>query len=159
MGFALVFGGAKSVVWAERQKDFPFVGGIVPIVISCERERVGAVEVQGTLCSTCLHASWPARHTHTHTHTHTCPCTPNARSHTRTRTGFLSPLLAALVTLVLFLLIRTFVLRRVHSTKIAFWTLPVLLLLTFFINLFFILVRLTWATSMLGCACRQRAVA
>jgi hypothetical protein len=62
------------------------------------------------------------------------------RTRLRTRTGFLSPLLAALVTLVLFLLIRTFVLRRANSTKIAFWTLPVLLLLTFFINLFFILV-------------------
>jgi sodium-dependent phosphate transporter len=53
---------------------------------------------------------------------------------------FLSPLLAAIVTLVLFLIIRTLVLRRANSTKIAFWVLPVLMILTFFINLFFILV-------------------
>jgi phosphate/sulfate permease len=53
---------------------------------------------------------------------------------------FLSPLLAALITLVLFTIIRTAVLRRANSTKIAFWVLPVLILLTFFINLFFILV-------------------
>jgi sodium-dependent phosphate transporter len=62
---------------------------------------------------------------------------------------FLSPLLAALITLVLFLLIRTLVLRRARSTKIAFWVLPILILLTFFINLFFILVSalmvLHWA--------------
>lgn len=55
--------------------------------------------------------------------------------------GFLSPLLAALITLILFLLVRTFVLRRQNSTRIAFYVLPILMLLTFFINLFFILVR------------------
>lgn len=54
---------------------------------------------------------------------------------------FLSPLLAGLVTLLLFLIIRTAVLRRANSTKIAFWVLPLLLLLTFFINLFFILTK------------------
>jgi hypothetical protein len=43
--------------------------------------------------------------------------------------------MAALITLVLFLLVRTLVLRRANSTKIAFWVLPVLMLLTFFINL------------------------
>jgi phosphate/sulfate permease len=53
---------------------------------------------------------------------------------------FLSPLLAALITLCLFLIIRSLVLRRANSTKIAFWVLPVLMVLTFFINLFFILV-------------------
>ncbi len=53
---------------------------------------------------------------------------------------FLSPLLAALITLILFLLVRTLVLRRANSTKIAFWVLPVLMIFTFFINLFFILV-------------------
>jgi hypothetical protein len=36
---------------------------------------------------------------------------------------------------VLFLLVRTLVLRRANSTKIAFWVLPVLMLITFFINL------------------------
>lgn len=89
IGFSLVFGGGNAVVWYEPKADFPYIGGITPIVIS-----------------------W-----------------------------FLSPLLAALVTLVLFLIIRTAVLRRVNSTKIAFWVLPLLLLFTFFINLFFILTK------------------
>jgi sodium-dependent phosphate transporter len=88
IGFALVFGGAGGVVWYEPTKDFPYVTGIIPVIIS-----------------------W-----------------------------FLSPLLAALITLVLFLIIRTFVLRRTNSTKVAFWVLPILMVLTFFINLFFILV-------------------
>jgi phosphate/sulfate permease len=88
MGFALVFGGSDAVVWYEPIKEFPYAGGIVPIIIS-----------------------W-----------------------------FLSPLLAALITLILFLLVRTFVLRRANSTKIAFWVLPILMMATFFINLFFILV-------------------
>lgn len=89
MGFALVFAGADGVVWYEPTKDFPYVAGIVPIIIS-----------------------W-----------------------------FLSPLLAALITLVLFLIIRTLVLRQANSTKIAFWVLPILMLFTFFINLFFILTK------------------
>uniref|UniRef100_A0A383VLB7 Phosphate transporter n=1 Tax=Tetradesmus obliquus TaxID=3088 RepID=A0A383VLB7_TETOB len=89
IGFALVFGGGDAVVWYEPKADFPYVGGIVPIVIS-----------------------W-----------------------------FLSPLLAAAITLVLFLLVRTLVLRRVNSTKIAFYVLPLLILFTFFINLFFILTK------------------
>eukprot|EP00878_Enallax_costatus_P011868 GHUV01012391.1.p1 GENE.GHUV01012391.1~~GHUV01012391.1.p1 ORF type:complete len:555 (+),score=131.20 GHUV01012391.1:828-2492(+) len=89
IGFALVYGGGNAVVWYEPKPDFPYIGGITPIVIS-----------------------W-----------------------------FLSPLLAALVTLILFLIVRTFVLRRANSTKIAFWVLPVLLLFTFFINLFFILTK------------------
>jgi sodium-dependent phosphate transporter len=83
-----VFGGSDAVVWYEPIKDFPYISGIVPVVIS-----------------------W-----------------------------FMSPLLAALITLVLFIIIRSVVLRRVNSTKIAFWVLPVLMILTFFINLFFILV-------------------
>jgi sodium-dependent phosphate transporter len=87
-----VFGGAGGVVWYEPTKDFPYVTGIIPVIVS-----------------------W-----------------------------FLSPLLAALITLVLFLLIRTFVLRRDNSTKVAFWVLPVLMVLTFFINLFFILVGVCW---------------
>jgi sodium-dependent phosphate transporter len=87
-GFALAFGGGKAVSWYEPRPDFPYVRGIVPIVIS-----------------------W-----------------------------FLSPLLAALITLVFFLLIRTFVLRRQNSTKIAFYVLPLLIFITIFISLLFVLV-------------------
>jgi sodium-dependent phosphate transporter len=83
-----VFAGGSGVIWYAPAKDFPYIAGIVPVVIS-----------------------W-----------------------------FLSPLLAALITLILFLIVRTVVLRHANSTKIAFWVLPVLILLTFFINLFFILV-------------------
>ncbi|KAF6262371.1 phosphate transporter [Scenedesmus sp. NREL 46B-D3] len=89
IGFALVFGGGNAVVWYEPKAEFPYVNGILPVVVS-----------------------W-----------------------------FLSPLLAALITLVLFTAIRTLVLRRVNSTKIAFWVLPVLMLITFFVNLFFILTK------------------
>lgn len=53
---------------------------------------------------------------------------------------FLSPLLAALITLVFFLIIRTFVLRRQNSTKIAFWVLPLLIFFTIFVSLLFVLV-------------------
>jgi solute carrier family 20 (sodium-dependent phosphate transporter) len=89
VGFALVFGGAKSVTWYKRTDTFPFIGGMVPVFVS-----------------------W-----------------------------FLSPLVAALITLVLFLVIRTLVLRRANSTKIAYWVLPVLVCVTIFINLFFILTK------------------
>lgn len=34
MGFALVYGGAKGVVWAERKDEFPFYNGFAPIVMS-----------------------------------------------------------------------------------------------------------------------------
>jgi sodium-dependent phosphate transporter len=76
------------VSWYEPRPDFPYVRGIVPIVIS-----------------------W-----------------------------FLSPLLAALITLVFFLIIRTAVLRRQNSTKIAFWVLPFLIFFTIFVSLLFVLV-------------------
>jgi phosphate/sulfate permease len=46
---------------------------------------------------------------------------------------FLSPIAAALVCLLIFLIIRTFVLRRPNSTKIAFWVLPVLIIVTIWV--------------------------
>uniref|UniRef100_A0A383W377 Phosphate transporter n=1 Tax=Tetradesmus obliquus TaxID=3088 RepID=A0A383W377_TETOB len=54
---------------------------------------------------------------------------------------FLSPIAAALVCLIIFILIRTLVLRRANSTKIAFWVLPVLIIVTIWVNLFFILTK------------------
>eukprot|EP00775_Hariotina_reticulata_P009363 gene9363-9526_t len=54
---------------------------------------------------------------------------------------FISPLAAALFCCFLFVLIRTLVLRRENSTKIAFYVLPVLILLTIFVNLLFILTK------------------
>jgi phosphate/sulfate permease len=96
-GFALAFGGGQAVSWYEPRPDFPYVRGIVPIVVS-----------------------W-----------------------------FLSPLLAALITLVFFLIIRTFVLRRQNSTKIAFWVLPFLIFFTIFVSLLFVLV--SHASEQHGC--------
>jgi phosphate/sulfate permease len=53
---------------------------------------------------------------------------------------FISPLLAALITLFFFLVIRSLVLRRPNSTKLAFWMLPALLFITVFVSLIFVLV-------------------
>lgn len=54
---------------------------------------------------------------------------------------FISPLLAALICLAFFVVLRSLVLRRANSTRISFYVLPLLLVITVFINLFFILVR------------------
>jgi hypothetical protein len=73
LGFALVFGGAKGVVWAERQKDFPFVGGIVPIVISCAGSRLRRVVTCAAAEPVCVCAGSglfrrAVARTHAHTH-------------------------------------------------------------------------------------------
>lgn len=34
IGFALVYGGGRAVYWAKPQSEFPFVGGVAPIVAS-----------------------------------------------------------------------------------------------------------------------------
>eukprot|EP00877_Chromochloris_zofingiensis_P004930 jgi/Chrzof1/14438/Cz09g02260.t1 len=52
-----------------------------------------------------------------------------------------SPVAAGLVCLIMFLIVRTAVLRRRNSLKIAYWALPVFILVTIFINLFFILTK------------------
>lgn len=52
---------------------------------------------------------------------------------------FISPVTASILSSTIFLLNRHLVLRRKNSTNIAFWMLPILLLLTFFINLLFVL--------------------
>ncbi|WIA38221.1 hypothetical protein OEZ86_001565 [Tetradesmus obliquus] len=54
---------------------------------------------------------------------------------------FLSPIAAAVVCLIIFLIIRTLVLRRANSTKIAFYVLPVLIIITIWVNLFLILTK------------------
>jgi phosphate/sulfate permease len=46
---------------------------------------------------------------------------------------FLSPLAAAVVCLIIFLLVRTVVLRRPNSTKLAFYALPVLIIVTIWV--------------------------
>lgn len=63
---------------------------------------------------------------------------------------FLSPIGAAIVCLLLFLIIRTLVLRRKDSTKWSFYVLPILLLVTVFINLFFIITKVHLGGGGLG---------
>ncbi|PNH12260.1 hypothetical protein TSOC_000860 [Tetrabaena socialis] len=100
MGFALVYGGPSAVVWLEPQDQFPYMRGMVPIVIS-----------------------W-----------------------------FTGPLLSALATALLFLVVRTAILRRENSLQLAFWALPCLVFFTVFINSYFVLVKgatkkLSWPSS------------
>jgi phosphate/sulfate permease len=46
---------------------------------------------------------------------------------------FLSPLAAALIALIIFVAVRTVVLRRANSTNISFYVLPVLILITIWV--------------------------
>jgi phosphate/sulfate permease len=46
---------------------------------------------------------------------------------------FLSPLAAALIALIIFVAVRTVVLRRANSTDISFYVLPVLILITIWV--------------------------
>lgn len=64
---------------------------------------------------------------------------------------FLSPVAAGLVACIVFLLVRTLVLRRANSTSVAFYVLPVLIILTIWVNLFFILVSELDAWSAVAC--------
>ena len=52
---------------------------------------------------------------------------------------FISPIVSAIIVTILFGLVRTFVLRSQHSFKRAFYVLPVLVMLTFFVIVIFIL--------------------
>jgi sodium-dependent phosphate transporter len=89
VGFALVYGGVSSVIWAKRVSSFPFYEGVVVII-----------------------ASW-----------------------------FISPVLAGLMSFILFSLLRALVLRGPKAPTKAIWCLPILLLITLFVNLFFILFK------------------
>ncbi|EFJ45522.1 hypothetical protein VOLCADRAFT_105976 [Volvox carteri f. nagariensis] len=89
LGFAFVYGGSSAVTWLEPQDTFPYMGGLVPIILA-----------------------W-----------------------------FTSPLMSGLASVVLFVIVRAAVLRRVRSLELAIWSLPVLVLVTVFINLFFVLYK------------------
>lgn len=95
MGFALVYGGGKAVIWVAKTKSFPYVSGVVTIV-----------------------ASW-----------------------------FISPLIAGLMSYILYTLLRLFVLRGPGSPRKAIWCLPFLLLITLFVNMFFILFKASRASG------------
>lgn len=89
MGFALVYGGADAIIWSASIPDFPYVTGVVPIVIS-----------------------W-----------------------------ITSPLFAAILAGMLYFFVRTGIMRRTNSTKLAYWFLPVIVLITIYINVFFVCVK------------------
>ncbi|KXZ44981.1 hypothetical protein GPECTOR_60g759 [Gonium pectorale] len=56
-------------------------------------------------------------------------------------TWFLSPLFTGVAAAAIFLAVRTAVLRRRHSFELSFWVLPVLVLITTFINIFFVFTK------------------
>ncbi|EFJ39951.1 hypothetical protein VOLCADRAFT_70155, partial [Volvox carteri f. nagariensis] len=100
LGFAFVYGGPKAVIWLQPQEEFPYMRGMVPIVVS-----------------------W-----------------------------FISPLLSGLAAALLFFIVRTAILRREASLELAFWALPLLVLITVFINSYFVLykgadTRITWSSN------------
>lgn len=56
-------------------------------------------------------------------------------------TWFIAPILTGLVSAVIFLLVRTLILRRSFAYNASFWLLPVLVLITVFINIFFVFTK------------------
>lgn len=65
---------------------------------------------------------------------------------------FVAPISAGIVSSIIFFVNRLLILRRQNSTKIAFWVLPILVFLTLFINLQFVLFKgaskeLAWSSS------------
>ena len=54
---------------------------------------------------------------------------------------FFSPLIAGVLSAIIFLLNRTIILRRANSTIKAIWSLPVLLFFTLLINIMFVLAK------------------
>ena len=54
---------------------------------------------------------------------------------------FFSPLIGGTLSFIIFLTNRTFILRSKNSTNLAIWSLPILLFLTFFINIMFVLAK------------------
>ena len=96
IGFALVYGGADAVVWAQKvprvpgkRQPFPPVRGVVPVVLS-----------------------W-----------------------------FVSPVLTGLASALIFNLCRTLVLRRRNAFRMSFYVLPPLVMLTVWINLYFVFTK------------------
>lgn len=93
--FGMAAGGADAVIWGVRTSSFPYVSGVIVIIIS-----------------------W-----------------------------FASPLLAGVCSYLLFILLRVSVLRGTNTATRAIWCLPVLLLVTLFVNLFFILTKVSGLTK------------
>jgi hypothetical protein len=167
MGFALAFGGVRAVEWYTPRPDFPYIGERAWLWI-CAAWLAGwlAARLAGWLAGTRRLRSVECRCAAVRHHPPAPTdalaalwrCCPPLSPHTHTTaTGgvvpivvswFLSPLLAAIICIFFFVTIRTFVLRRQNAVKLTFYILPLLLFITLFINLLFILV-----SGPLGAAC------
>ncbi len=66
-------------------------------------------------------------------------------------TWFIAPVLTGLVSAVVFLLVRTLVLRRKAAYTISFWLFPLLVLITVFINVFFVFTKVSHPSSPWQC--------
>ena len=163
VGMSLVLQGAGAVAWNERTNEFPFFTGISTVVASwyavsmSEQKLTESVRQMG-LRQPLGHQSLPllqsrapgqARVERLQIHAHaktlpvcalfgvvprvleTCECCCRRR--------FISPIVSAIIVTILFGLVRTFVLRSQHSFKRAFYVLPALVTLTFFVIVIFIL--------------------
>lgn len=54
---------------------------------------------------------------------------------------FIAPVLTGLAAAIIFFVVRTFVLRRQNAYALSFWTLPPFVLITTFINMYFIFTK------------------
>lgn len=100
LGFSFVFKGDKGVNWYSSVDEFPYINGVVPIVIS-----------------------W-----------------------------FTSPILTGLCSVLLYGFMRRFIFRSIHGVNRSIYTMPFVVLCTFFIEAFFIITkaaksRLSWSVE------------
>lgn len=132
IGFGLVFGGADAIVWNEKIPDFPYRRGkhtptlpaAVPVMCSGQQRvhrnplepHAARVDINVGLCVcigvVTIFLSW-----------------------------FISPIMAGGFGAIIFLLNKYIILRRKDSFTWAFWSMPVLVLITVWINLFFVLLK------------------
>ncbi len=89
IGFTLVWKGSDAIIWMQSTDEFPFVKGIVPIVVS-----------------------W-----------------------------FTSPIMSCIISAMIYASNRYFILRNNNSSQMVYYALPPLVLISVFINLFFILYK------------------
>jgi phosphate/sulfate permease len=57
---------------------------------------------------------------------------------------FISPLMAGIMSFILYTILRLAVLRGGNSTTKAIWCLPILLFVTLFVNMLFVLYKVCW---------------
>ncbi|KAI8470032.1 MAG: phosphate transporter family-domain-containing protein [Monoraphidium minutum] len=128
MGFALVYGGSSAVNWYTRTSTFPYVGGVVPVVLSWVISPVLAGLVAAGLFLLIRTLVLRRRNS-------------TAISYWALPAFVLVTVWVAGVAAGLFLLIRTVVRRRRNSTAISYWALPAFVLVTVWVAVFFIITK------------------